>query len=186
MKVSKVIILPGNGCTPIRRSNWYETVYNGLKKQNIEVVMRDMPDPFVAKLSVWLPFTMNELGCDQNTILVGHSSGAECAMRIMEKHEVAGAFLVSPCVTDLGSEYERMSGYYDEPWQWEKMRENSQFVDQFSSRDDHLVPWEEQYQVHKNLKTKLHEFQTEGHFLFETFPELTRAIVQRVKELESQ
>jgi len=35
----------------------------------------------VARESIWLPFMEKELQCDENTIIVGHSSGAEAAMR---------------------------------------------------------------------------------------------------------
>ena len=45
--------------------------------------------------------------------------------------KVDGAFLVSGCVTDLGEESERVSGYYptqpdgsNRPWRWDRMREN--------------------------------------------------------------
>jgi predicted alpha/beta hydrolase family esterase len=148
--------------------------------------MKDMPDPYVARESVWIPFTREVLGCDENTILVGHSSGAQCAMRYMEQYKIAGAFLISPCVTDMGIENEKASGYYNRPWLWDKMKENSQFIVQFSSRDDPLVPWEEQEQVHKNLKTELHMYQNEGHFLHDTFPDLTKAILKKIKELEKQ
>lgn len=43
----------------------------------------------------------------------GHSSGAEAAMRFAETHHVKGLVLVSACVTDLGDENERLSGYYN-------------------------------------------------------------------------
>lgn len=42
-------------------------------------------------------------GIDENTILVGHSSGAACAMRIIEDHKVKGVALVSAYHTDLGT-----------------------------------------------------------------------------------
>ena len=121
----KVIILPGNGCVPIKKCNWYQSVHDSLVRQGVRVLMRDMPDP-IAREKFWIPFTKNELQCDERTIIVGHSSGAECAMRYMEQYKVLGAFLVSPCVTDLGSEHERASGYYDRPWLWDKMKENSE------------------------------------------------------------
>ena len=34
-----------------------------------------------ARASIWLPFMQNELKCDEETVIVGHSSGAEAAMR---------------------------------------------------------------------------------------------------------
>ena len=40
-----------------------------------------MPDPNVARESIWLPFIRDVLKADERTIVVGHSSGAEAAMR---------------------------------------------------------------------------------------------------------
>ena len=36
-----------------------------------------MPDPNLARESVWVPFMRDTLRCDANTVVVGHSSGAE-------------------------------------------------------------------------------------------------------------
>ena len=54
----------------------------------IESVLRNYPDPIEAKESIWLPFMREELGCDENSVIVGHSSGAEAAMRFAEKYKV--------------------------------------------------------------------------------------------------
>jgi hypothetical protein len=75
----RVIILPGNGCTPILSSNWYGWLSTELvtKYPTIEVVIRDMPDPYVARESALIPFVQNEMGADESTIVVGHSSGGK-------------------------------------------------------------------------------------------------------------
>ena len=61
-----------------------------------------MPDPNDAKESIWIPFIIETLNCDASTIIFGHSSGAEAAMRLLENHKVKGCILVSACHTDLG------------------------------------------------------------------------------------
>ena len=38
--------------------------------------LKEMPDPVYAREKEWIPFILNELGCDEDTVLVGHSSGA--------------------------------------------------------------------------------------------------------------
>jgi hypothetical protein len=144
--------------------------------------MKNMPDPYDAKESIWLPFIKKDLGCDENTILIGHSSGAEATMRLLETEKVVGAVLVSPCVTDLGDEGERASGYYNRPWQWEKIRSNAEFIMQFSSPSDHLVPIAEGREVAKNLQPIFHELPNRGHFLDDEFPELVDELIKELKQ----
>ena len=38
--------------------------------------------------SIWLPFMKDELGVDENTIIIGHSSGACAAVRFAETLKV--------------------------------------------------------------------------------------------------
>ena len=77
----KVVIVPGNGGGDINVSCWYPWVKKKLDEASVECVMRNMPDPFVARESIWLPFMEKDLVCDSTTVIVGHSSGAEAAMR---------------------------------------------------------------------------------------------------------
>ena len=64
--------------------------------------MEDMPDPYEAKQTIWLPFMRDVLKADERSIIVGHSSGAEAAMRYAEENKVRGIVLVAACHTDLG------------------------------------------------------------------------------------
>ena len=154
---TKCIIVPGNGCSPgtVRKSNWYGWAEKTIKKTKIfdQVILRDMPDPFMAHESIWIPFLKNELGADENTVIVGHSSGAEAAMRLLEEIKLRGIVLVSACHTDLGDAGEREAGWYARPWQWEKMKANagSFGIHQFHSNDDPFIPVSESRHVAKNI-----------------------------------
>jgi hypothetical protein len=53
--------------------------------------------------------------------------------RYAESNRVHGLVLVSACVTDLGDANERASGYYNRPWQWEKIKANTNWIIQFGS-----------------------------------------------------
>ena len=72
------------GCTPITQCNWYSWLKRNLEKAGVCVAMEDMPDPYEAKQSIWLPFMRDVLKADESSIIVGHSSGAEAAMRYAE------------------------------------------------------------------------------------------------------
>ena len=60
-----------------------------------------MPDPITARRSIWLPFMKEELGVDDQTIIIGHSSGACAAVRFAETNKVAGIILVGAGLAPL-------------------------------------------------------------------------------------
>lgn len=95
----RVAIVPGNGSGDIEDANWYGWLKHKLSKvPNVTVAMQNMPDPITARESIWIPFMRDKLLCGEDTIIVGHSSGAAAAMRFAEQHKVLGeqaAFLVS-------------------------------------------------------------------------------------------
>ncbi len=183
----KVVIAPGNGCTPIRECNFYKSVSRTLSTQHqIPCELREFPDPFEAKEKIWVPFLLEELKVDEHTILVGHSSGAEAAMRLAERNPVGALVLISPCVTDLNLESERISGYYDRPWDWQAIKRNCPRLVQFGSPNDPLVPFSEQNEVHKGLDTKFHVLQRRGHFMDSKFPELVQEIQRIHAEISGQ
>jgi predicted alpha/beta hydrolase family esterase len=79
MSRPKIVIVPGNGCGNVRDSNWYGYAEDKLSQRSDlfeAVVLRNMPDPVKARESIWIPFLLNECQCDENTIIIGHSSGA--------------------------------------------------------------------------------------------------------------
>ncbi|XP_073648714.1 serine hydrolase RBBP9 isoform X7 [Tursiops truncatus] len=104
-------------------------------------------DQVTARESIWLPFMETELHCDEETIIIGHSSGAIAAMRYAETHRVCAIVLVSAYTSDLGDDNERASGYFSRPWQWEKIKANCPHIVQFGSTDDPFLPWKEQQEV---------------------------------------
>lgn len=112
-----VIICPGNGCTNVRRSNWYGEFHEQLKELEIPSVCENFPDPHRARRTQWIPFIRKkaeEASPDDpsNVALVGHSSGAQAALRYAEQYPIKAAVLVAATYSDLGDAGERASGYY--------------------------------------------------------------------------
>eukprot|EP00047_Mylnosiga_fluctuans_P021154 m.101140 g.101140 ORF g.101140 m.101140 type:complete len:193 (-) comp8776_c0_seq1:129-707(-) len=189
----RAAIIPGNGCSSgIERCMWYGWARAQLEAAGIPTALTVMPDPYTARESIWIPYMERELACDAHTVVIGHSSGAEAAMRFAETHTVAGIVLLAPCVTDMGDANERASGYYSRPWQWAAIRQHTKFVIQFTSTDDPLVPYEEQQQVRSGLSAadgpgagtyEYHEFADRGHFQNSRLQPLITAVCERVKSL---
>src|SRR5438552_351050 len=126
MSLPKVIIIHGNGGAT-GKHHWFPSVKRALEAESIETITETMPDNFLAREKYWLPFLKDELHADENTILIGHSSGAVAAMRYAENNKIYGSVLVAACHTDLGDEGEKISGYYNRPWQWDKIKANQKW-----------------------------------------------------------
>ncbi|CAH2253206.1 hydrolase RBBP9 [Pelobates cultripes] len=174
----KAVIVPGNGGGGnIESCLWYGWTKKKLDKiPKFRCLLRNMPDPYRARETIWLPFMETELQCDAHTIIIGHSSGAAAAMRFAEKHEVYAIVLVSAYTTDLGDENEKESGYFSRPWQWDNIKSNCRNIIQFGSTDDPFLPWSEQQEVADNLGAELHKYTDQGHFQNTAFYELVNAV----------
>eukprot|EP00640_Fibrocapsa_japonica_P006584 CAMPEP_0113946114 /NCGR_PEP_ID=MMETSP1339-20121228/54619_1 /TAXON_ID=94617 /ORGANISM="Fibrocapsa japonica" /LENGTH=185 /DNA_ID=CAMNT_0000952037 /DNA_START=49 /DNA_END=606 /DNA_ORIENTATION=+ /assembly_acc=CAM_ASM_000762 len=173
---NRVVIVPGNGCTDVLNSNWYGWLADEIRQKwpGVDVIVRDMPDPYVAKESIWIPFIKEDIGVHENSIVIGHSSGAVCAMRLLETTKLLGAILVATCYTDLGDSNERASGYFSRPWLWDEIKGNADFIHQFHSTDDPLIPVAEARFVAEQLQGDNHQYDEltgKSHF-FQPFPEI--------------
>lgn len=162
----RCLIIPGCGCSPVTEANWYLWMKDKLVESELfsEVILEDMPDPVDAKEIIWLPFILNKLKADENTVMIGHSSGAQASMRFLENNRLKGCVLVSACHTDLGSESERLAGYYNRAWEWTNIKNNSEWILQYHSSDDPFIPIKEADHVAENLSSEYFRFEDKAHF----------------------
>ena len=181
----KAIFIPGNdgGTT---QDQWFPYAKRELKKLGLAVRAETFPDPILAREQYWIPF-LKELGADEKTILIGHSSGAVAAMRFAEQKKILGSVLIGACYTDLNDEMEKKSGYYDRPWDWEAIKANQEWIIQYASIDDPYIPVEEARHIHTQLGTEYYEYKDQGHFGEPTrpkpeFPEMIEAIRKKLSQ----
>lgn len=183
MKHIKVILIHGNGGSK-PTDNWFPYLKMELEKIGVEVIAPQFPDPDLARASYWIPFLIKDLKADENTILVGHSSGALAAIRFAEKHKLLGSILVAAYYTDLGFEKEKLSGYFDSPWDWQAIKKHQKWIIQFASTDDPWIPIREPRFIRDHLHTEYHEYHTQGHFGGDyykiTFPEVVVEIEKKL------
>ena len=123
-----------------------------------------------------------------NIILVGHSSGAQAALRYAELYSVRGVVLVSATYTDLGDAGERASGYYPQPgsseggesnpYLFDEMKKNCKQWHQFHSDDDPFIPLHEAERIRDGLGLKDTYYMLPGrsHY-FDYSPELLDAVL---------
>jgi predicted alpha/beta hydrolase family esterase len=175
-----VILIHGNGGSTAD-DIWLPYVERELTASGLAVINRTFPDNVRARAQYWLPF-LEELGAGDNTILVGHSSGAVAAMRYAETHQVFGSVLVGVCHTDLGDAGEAASGYYQTPWNWTRIREHQRWIGIFHSTDDPHIPAAEARFVAAQLRCSYFESTNRGHFVdTRVFPELVSFVRRQLR-----
>jgi uncharacterized protein len=182
--MAKIIFVPGNGgCTT--QDNWFPSIKEEFEKHGLDVISTNFPDPELARESYWIPFLREELKAGNDTVLIGHSSGAIAAMRFAEKYELLGSVLVGAYYTHLGMETEKQSGYFDRPWDWNKININQKWISLFASSDDPWIPIKEARYIHTKLDCEYHEYKNQGHFggdyFKSVFPELTLSVLNNLK-----
>ncbi len=179
----RAILIHGNGNSK-PTDNWFPYLKNELEKLGVEVEAPQFPDTQLARSRYWLPFLEKELQADEKTIIIGHSSGAIAAMRYAETHRILGSVLIGSYYTDLGYENEKLSGYFDTPWDWETIKKNQKWIIQFAGANDPWIPIEEARLLHDYLQTEYYEFADQGHFggdyHKETFPELLEVLKRKL------
>jgi hypothetical protein len=180
MNQIKIIFLPGNGGDGNTSYGWFPYLKNELKEMGYIVISPIFPDGVLARKDYWLPYLDTFLP-DENTILIGHSSGAVAIMRYTENHKILGSVLVAPCYTDLNLDSEKISGYYDNDWNWESIKNNQKWIIQFSSINDPFIPIEEAKYIHNKLNTIYYEL-NEGHFMSDKFIELIEVMKLKLKK----
>lgn len=182
MQISEVKIILIHGNDTMRWSHaWLPWAKQELEKLELNVVAETFPDSILARKQYWLRFLKEYLHADENTIIIGHSSGAVAAMRFAEENKLLGSILISPCYTDLGIEAEKQSGYFDGPWDWKTIKKTQKWIVQFASKDDPFIPVGEFQRIHKKLETEYHEFENRGHFnVQDAFPEIIEVIKRKL------
>ena len=184
-KLPSIILIHGNGGSTVS-ALWFPYLKEEFNKLGFNVIARDFPDSELAREKYWMPFLKDELKADENSIIIGHSSGAILAMKFAETNKIFGSVLVGGYYTDLNMDSEKVSGYFDKEWQWNEIKENQNFIVQVSATNDPWINKSEPRFVHKMLNSEYYEYEEGGHFggdyVKETFPEIV-AIVKKMLNL---
>ncbi len=174
----RIVYIHGNGASHWS-FGWAPWLRDELEKRGYETFFETMPDSVIARKKWWLPFMEGHIKVGENDVVVGWSSGAIAAMRYAEWHKIRGSVLVGPSASDLGDELEKQSGYFDEPWQWQKIKDNQQHVAIVHSDNDPFIPQEQFAIIKKELSPDVVLLPGRGHFIDEaTFPELLDYILK--------
>lgn len=77
---------------------WFSWLKKELEKNNLEVVVPEMPNSEEPRIEVWVPLLAKLVGeADENTFFIGHSIGCQTILRYLETagRNVGGAVFVA-------------------------------------------------------------------------------------------
>jgi predicted alpha/beta hydrolase family esterase len=134
--LKNAIILHGTGDTP--DLFWFPYIKSFLESEGYEVWLPQLPNADYPNLTDWLPYVLESGVFTQETIIVGHSAGAQLILSLLEKIDqpTKQAILVSGYAKALRSTAEsEQEGEYN----WRAIKGKSQQFIFINSDND---PWE--------------------------------------------
>jgi predicted alpha/beta hydrolase family esterase len=170
--MKNAVILHGTGNTP--EGNWFSWLDKELTKLGYEVWLPQLPDAQTPNAEKYNKLLLNH-GFDFNdeTILVGHSSGAVSILNLLqelpENIKIKASFLVGAFKGPLGKE--TRSELFPKPFDFEKIRSRcSKFVFMHSDNDPYCPLADAKY-LSEKLGGELHVEKGQGHFNLEAGPQ---------------
>ena len=146
-----------------------------LEKRGFAVFNPAMPEPLNPQIDVWVSFIKKQVGTpNKNTILFGHSIGAQTILRYLESlsenEMVGGAVFLAGWVHLTNEAYETEEDskiakpWLETPLSWGKIKSRAgKFVGIFSD-NDRLVPITDAKVFKEKLGAKIVVEHNKGHF----------------------
>ena len=156
-----------------------EGIFPWLKKElqnkGFAVFNPAMPEPLNPRIDAWVPFLAAQIGIsDENTILFGHSIGAQTILRYLESldenKKIGGAVFLGGWIhlADIANETEEdrkiAQPWLEIPLDWNKIKSRSNNFVAIFSDDDKLVPIADSEIFKEKLGAKIIIEHKKGHF----------------------
>jgi uncharacterized protein len=166
--MKKVIIVHGYGET--ENSFWYPYLKRELENKGYEVNIPNLPNTNNPKLIEQRDFLLENFEFDEDTILIGHSSGGPVILAILEKLniKISKVIIVAGYITKLKTLSDDTKNLKDE-FDWSKIKNNCQKFIFINADND---PWGADDKQGKMMQEKLGGkliVNHEGHMGSETF-----------------
>ena len=175
----KIAIIHGTMGSP--EGNWFPWMAAELSKSGAEVIVPRMPTPGGQTLDNWLSEFAKQVGpIDNSSTVVGHSIGAVCLLRLLERASapIGVSVFVAGLTGFIGiPEFDKLNAsFVQEPFNWEAIRKNAGTALCFSGDDDPYVPLSQGLEIAENLRVTPRIISKGGHLNadsgYVTFPAL--------------
>lgn len=182
--MKQALILHGTDATP--QSNWFTWLKGKLEKDGYKVWLPQLPNSDTPNTKVYTDFLLSEpdFTFDDETIIIGHSSGAVEVLHLLQKlsddTKIKAAFLVSAFKDDLG--WDALGGLFDEPFDFASIKTKAGKFTFLHSDNDPYCPIEHAQYLSGQVGGELIIKSGQGHFntelgeQYKVFPELLEII----------
>ncbi|MEI6850695.1 MAG: alpha/beta hydrolase [Candidatus Saccharibacteria bacterium] len=170
--MTRFLILHGTDGSP--EINWFMWLKGVLIGKGYEVWLPQLPNSDKPNAKIYNDFILSnsKFIFDENTILIGHSSGAVEILSLLqnlpESSKVTASILVSAFKDSLG--WNSLNGLFKEPFNFELIKKHCDNFIFIHSDNDPYCPIEHAEYLAKQTDGKLIKFEGQGHFNTELGP----------------
>lgn len=167
--MKRALILHGTGASSV--SNWFPWLKQELMDRGLGVWTPDLPGsgtPNIARYTRYI--TDNDFKIDEDTLVIGHSSGAVAALGLAQAIDgrLGGVMAVSAFTHDLG--WESLTELFDPPLDDSSIRSGAQKIIFVHAKDDPYCPVDEARALSSRLGAAFELLDAGGHFSYELDP----------------
>ena len=166
--MKNAIILHGTQGSP--DGNWFRWLESELVKQGMQVWLPCLPGTEKPSLAVWRDFVLANcpFGIDEDTLVVGHSSGAILALILTQSSDNKIGKVVGVSVFhDNSLGWDANDRLFDVKFDWTKIKQGAKEITLIHSDNDLYVPLEQAKFVAENIGAKFVMIPGQGHFNLE-------------------
>ena len=169
--------------------NWFPWLADQLREKGLEVIVPTFLTPERQSISAWKQVFSKVVGSlEENTVLIGHSTGAIFIPSILEnlQQPIRAAYFIGGFWGDLGSEvFDSLNRtFYETEPDWQKVRVNAHILRAYYGENGPYVSRKPFDLLCYKLEIEPVLFPKGGHFNseagFDEFPELLQDIEDRV------
>ncbi|MFZ1248967.1 MAG: alpha/beta fold hydrolase [Candidatus Saccharimonadales bacterium] len=186
------VILHGTLGSP--ESNWFAWLKGELESAGYAVWLPQLPHAEQPSLQEWLDFVQTEMPFpfDEDTVIIGHSSGAILALLIAQestmrlKAVICVSVFTNECGESTATNWQANERLFDVSFEWQQVTANVQGqIVLIHSDDDPYVPLPQAEYIAAKVSAELVIIPGQGHFnlekspAFNQFPQLTEELSKR-------
>src|SRR3989304_9089790 len=162
--MKNALILHGTNGNP--RKHWYPWLTRELEKREYRVWVPKLPHADMPNMRQYNDFLFPEWTFDNDSIIVGHSSGAVAVLGILQELPsdtvVDKVLLVAGFTDDLG--WKELGGLFSIHLEWKRIKEKARNIVLFHSDNDPYVPLHHGETLRDFLDAELIVMKGQGHF----------------------